>query len=114
MQEGRGVLRFPPHCAGLSPTKPLRGTVQLGLGCLQDKFQVAPLPSWLVLANLYPYKGMHCSLEEGLGEYPSFALSILEHVLSVFFEWEELTDFMNDVKLCLRLALSIVFYPYKD
>lgn len=88
MKEGR----VSPHCAGLSPAKPLRGTDQLRLGCLQDKFQVVPLPYWLVLANLYPYKGMHCPLEEGLGEYPSSVLSILEHVLSVFFEWEELTD----------------------
>ena len=52
-------------------------TSQLGLGCLQDKFQVAPLPSRLVLAHPHPYKGMHCSVGEGLGEFPSFVLSIL-------------------------------------
>ena len=54
---------------------------------------------------------MHCSVGEGLGEFPSFVLSILgsiEHVLR-FFEVEELTDLMNNVKLYVYNFLSVLF-----
>ena len=77
-KRGGGILEFSCH-ANLKQELRLqqsneylqKETSQLGLGCLQDKFQVAPLPSQLVLAHPHPYKGMHCSLGEGLGEFPA-------------------------------------------
>ena len=83
-KRGGGILEFSCHAnlkqeLGLQQSNEYlqKETGQLGLGCLQDKFQVAPLPSRLVLAHPHPYKGMHCSLGEGLGEFPSSDLSIL-------------------------------------
>ena len=48
-----------------------------GLGCLRGKFQAASLPSWTVQGLPYPYKGTHCSLGVGLGEFPSSIFSLL-------------------------------------